>query len=131
MAGAEPGEVTCIAAAAPRQFQSMAAAAMLAAFTDSPDTTAAYAELGGKDSLWLRARRGWHSRSLRRCLRWRWRRSAPRPERRNGGPLKRGGSPAAAHLEARSRHFGVCWGLGRPRLGSTMGSWNTPTRTFL
>jgi hypothetical protein len=46
--------VTCIAAAAPRELQSMAAGAaamMLAAFTDSPDTTAAYARLGGDDTL--------------------------------------------------------------------------------
>lgn len=46
--------VTCIAAAAPRELQSMAAGAaamMLAAFTDSPDTTAAYAQLGGDDTL--------------------------------------------------------------------------------
>jgi hypothetical protein len=46
--------VTCIAAAAPRELQSMtagAAAMMLAAFTDSPDTTAAYAQLGGDDTL--------------------------------------------------------------------------------
>jgi len=46
--------VTCIAAAAPRELQSMAAGAaamMLAAFTDSPDTTAAYAQLGGEDTL--------------------------------------------------------------------------------
>lgn len=46
--------VTCIAAAAPRELQSMAAGAaamMLAAFTDSTDTTAAYARLGGDDTL--------------------------------------------------------------------------------
>jgi hypothetical protein len=46
--------VTCIAAAAPRELQSMAAgtaAMMLAAFTHSPDTTAAYARLGGDDTL--------------------------------------------------------------------------------
>jgi hypothetical protein len=46
--------VTCIAAAAPRELQSMAAGAaamMLAAFTDSPDTAAAYARLGGDDTL--------------------------------------------------------------------------------
>ena len=46
--------VTCIAAAAPRELQSMAAGAaamMLAAFADSPDTTAAYARLGGDDTL--------------------------------------------------------------------------------
>jgi len=46
--------VTCISAAAPRELQSMAAgtaAMMLAAFTESPDTTAAYARLGGADTL--------------------------------------------------------------------------------
>jgi len=46
--------VTCIAAAAPRELQSMAAGAaamMLAAFTDSADTTAAYARLGWDDTL--------------------------------------------------------------------------------
>ena len=46
--------VTCIAAAAPRELQAMAAGAaamMLAACTDSPDTTAAYAQLGGDDTL--------------------------------------------------------------------------------
>jgi len=46
--------VTCIAAAAPRELQSMAAGAaamMLAAFTDSADITAAYARWGGDDTL--------------------------------------------------------------------------------